>query len=962
MTSQDREQLQALALRQAQLEEAVTLLRADFKAWERQAQLVESSTTIPPVPIPAPVATTPPPLPDLPSNKTELQVPPAAPEIPTALPALPKIQVDAPEKTSTEEAQGSLEFQFGRWLARIGVVFALITVISFSTLAYKHFHHLMGPWSRLSVLAAISVGLVAAGLRMDRRANNLTVYGRTLAGGGLACLYYTLYAATYVTPLQVIHSQFLGGLLLLGWSAYVLYLAEKKKSELLSVFAIALAYFSSAITPVGNFTMVADLILSLTAVIFLIRNAWTGLSYLCLVGTYAGLLREFMAYDGTFNSWFEISHDIAFWPAVIYLSGAWVIYTAGIFLANTPAFVAGKRMAFLCLNNGAFVGLLMLAVDLSHFGHMGGTLCLAGAVFIAAWYASRHLLPEASDVAGAYLAQGLAVATGGIAIAYSGVTRGLLITIESVFLMAAGAYSRNTILKIAGHLSALLGTGYLLGEIVLSNHVSSVLPYGGALAMLANAWLARREYWKESREIADARFVFASAFQIVLAMGLLVAGIFTLHEYDAWAAIDLALAALALTFAVYLVPLFELPLLSQGLLVLAQLIAFLPLDRSETSATKSDPAYSMDLFSLAHLWWSQYFVAFVTMVLVTWWPRQKLVRIGAWLPPLVLLYALAMACFAFNAVHPHCEPQGWMIAASLLSLVFLAYGAWSRTWQFILSGQIFLAMAVWTYLNPPLEGDAFPWTWWAAAVPPGAVFLTGWAVRWWLPGALALSESERQNLAVAARVYQVLSLGLVIRWIFGATAIDETTLYLFLFASALIAWNVFRPSSFGVRAGLVVSLVGATNYLCSEAPPAVIGFTWADTIAVTLFLAQPAILRRWGRELVTKAESWTVILISTGIGWLFVSRYIAAIGSNNLTLAWASYALTLTVIGFIANERRQRWCGLALLVASIIRVGVYDFWGYTDFYRFMTFLVLTVICLGLSFLYYKFADRLKEWL
>ena len=39
-----------------------------------------------------------------------------------------------------------------------------------------------------------------------RKSRDLVVYGRTLAGGGMACLYYTLYGATYVPQLQVIRS------------------------------------------------------------------------------------------------------------------------------------------------------------------------------------------------------------------------------------------------------------------------------------------------------------------------------------------------------------------------------------------------------------------------------------------------------------------------------------------------------------------------------------------------------------------------------------------------------------------------------------------------------------------------------------------------------------------------------------------------------------------------------------
>ena len=105
-----------------------------------------------------------------------------------------------------------------------------------------------------------------------------------------------------------------------------------------------------------------------------------------------------------------------------------------------------------------------------------------------------------------------------------------------------------------------------------------------------------------------------------------------------------------------------------------------------------------------------------------------------------------------------------------------------------------------------------------------------------------------------------------------------------------------------------------------------------------------------------------MILISAAMSWFFVSTSIIAMNSTNLTLGWALFAIVLVVIGFAANERRQRWCGLVILAASIVRVGVHDFWLFSDVYRVLTFFVLTVICLGLSFLYYKFADRLKEWL
>ena len=185
-----------------------------------------------------------------------------------------------------------MKFSSGAGWRASASFFALLTLVFFSVVAYKDFYRDFGPWSKLGILALVSSGLFAAGLWLERKSTDLIVYGRTLAGGGLACLYYTLYGATYVRQLQVIDNPLIGGFLLLAWSAVVLVLAERRKSELLSVFAISLAYFSSAITPVGGFTMAADLILAVTAVVFLIRNAWTGLSYLCLIGTYLGFVRQ----------------------------------------------------------------------------------------------------------------------------------------------------------------------------------------------------------------------------------------------------------------------------------------------------------------------------------------------------------------------------------------------------------------------------------------------------------------------------------------------------------------------------------------------------------------------------------------------------------------------------------------------------------------------------------------------
>jgi hypothetical protein len=45
-----------------------------------------------------------------------------------------------------------------------------------------------------------------------------------------------------------------------------------------------------------------------------------------------------------------------------------------------------------------------------------------------------------------------------------------------------------------------------------------------------------------------------------------------------------------------------------------------------------------------------------------------------------------------------------------------------------------------------------------------------------------------------------------------------------------------------------------------------------------------------------------------------------------------------------------------------VRVFAVDFWGLTNGYRVLTFIVLTIITLGLGFIYARYGERLKTLL
>src|SRR4030095_3259765 len=103
-----------------------------------------------------------------------------------------------------------------------------------------------------------------------------------------AAVYFTTYGAHHIPALQVISSAVLDGALLLGWAGYVVWLADRRKSEVLALFAVGLAFYSSVVTQGGLFTLYSNLILTITAVFFLVRNRWVTLSTASLFASYGG--------------------------------------------------------------------------------------------------------------------------------------------------------------------------------------------------------------------------------------------------------------------------------------------------------------------------------------------------------------------------------------------------------------------------------------------------------------------------------------------------------------------------------------------------------------------------------------------------------------------------------------------------------------------------------------------------
>jgi hypothetical protein len=920
MTPEDRELLQGLRRQQLELQQA--LARLDEKMGDLEARVAVTTDETPPS---APVLPPIPPLPPIPSHDDLPHfLPPLPPLTETSLPHLPPIP-----KPPVRAPEASLEFQFGRWLTRMGAVFGVIALALIFSWAHSRIFHLLGRGGLITLSTLASLGVVMLGGRLETKGASFWIFGRSIMTMALAWLYVTAYAACYSETYQIIQSPLVAGVLLVIWSAYVLALAERKQSQTMALFAISLAYFSTAINPIGRFTMAADFFLTGTAVLLMIRNGWSALSYFSLAGTYLALLRRLVIdQDGEFV--FDAGRTLHFWPYAIYLTGTWAIFTAGVWFTGTPHFRGGKRLTFLSLNNGAWAGLLLFTAYIAGYGHgpMGWILLSTGFILLVTSRFVGWTDIEPGNVMAAYAAQGLALFTAGTIVVFTGITRGLMLTLETLLFGCAGTFSADRVLLVTTYFSAFFATLFLIWEISVNAHHPWLLGFTGATVMLLNAWMARSDIRHSPK--ARSTMVLGSAYYCTLGCGLIFTGLCMSMSENALPP-ALAMAAMVLTFLIYYFSLYELPPIAQTLLLAAQALVIFPFDSGEETP-----------------WWTTFGVAGVTLILVTWWSRQRITRTGSWTKSLTVIYALALASLTFETVRPWVDLQGWMILASILSVAYLVWGTLTRTWSMAAVGQLFLAMALYHFFIPP--GDKpFPWAWWAAAIPLIVVFSTARATHVWLDLFPEIPEHRRIPLRALAYGYQLLTLAMVVRAVSSVVPpLEQIAVFLFL-GTLVLSWNSRTPSLFGIRCSYVLTLLGLLLFLQNLNENAAELATFINALAFLSILIQPTLLRRTGKLTVTSFESWALLLLSVGAGLFFVTTWVETRFSlSYLTMNWALYGLFLFLFGLIVHEPRLRWCGLAVLVIAIVRVFLSDFWGLSIGYRVVTFIVLTMICLGMG--------------
>lgn len=842
-----------------------------------------------------------------------------------------------PEAEQPAEPEKSFELRLGTyWLVRVGIVMVLTALVFFGNLAYHNIVSKLGPGGKVALLYLASFGLLGLGAFLSRQKSRQTLanYAQVLSAGGLAAVYFTTFAAHHFANLRVIHSPVLDGILLLFWAGVIAGIADRRKSEVLALFAIGLGCYTSIITQVGYFTLVSNLILSCAAVFFLVRNRWAGVGVGSMVAAYGSYAFWRFFHDG---QWAWAVPDATLWFGTGILTAYWLVYTAAVFLSRAPALSGKGRAGFLSFNNGAYAGLFLLTMALARGGDVSFFLMAFGAVLVGLSVAASSLLREEKLARDAYLTQGLVLITVGIIVKFSGTSLALMLAAETLILLLLGQQQRDKLLLGAAHVSAALSAVFTIATLDKSSTKSIYLGVAVGALMFASGVLRHRATQAGIKQ--EARL--SVGYFALLSLGLWSATTSYHASPEASSAI-LALTALAVTLSMYVFRAREFALVAQLQCVLAlfQWIAG-RLDGSLSAVHWSAAAVAGSALALSH-WWQVQKIELRTM---------KLYAQG--------IYGVGIILVSCLWVIAHISPEWQMVAYTGLAVCATAYAVATRLYPLAGAAQMCLIPAVLLFLF----GDSSSEIAWLRSLAPIAALglLSGFATYRVLPKMRA-EERLAVPLLAFARVYRWGAVFLALWWIRVFVPESHQTLVCAGVGAAVFACAGWLRNQELLRiAGLFMG-VALANYLCY--------WQWAyttrlfDAVSILLVLAMQRAARAFSDRYNIDERIHSAWIIAGGITlWVCVSRAVLAHQTGfYLTASWSIFALAVFAWGFTYGERVYRWLGLGILACALLRVGLFDIWRLDTMYRILSLLALGIVLLVLGFVYSRFQEKIRRWL
>jgi hypothetical protein len=316
------------------------------------------------------------------------------------------------------------------------------------------------------------------------------------------------------------------------------------------------------------------------------------------------------------------------------------------------------------------------------------------------------------------------------------------------------------------------------------------------------------------------------------------------------------------------------------------------------------------------------------------------------------LFAAAGALFAMTLVWLKLPPASVALVWTILGLTVFEIGIRAAVPRFRLlahsiAGAVCFRLFLFDFAN---LGDAVRITYRTATIPP---ILAAHYYAWWRYQRADVAEWERTAsqvyLYLPAVLFMVLArFELGSMWTVAAWALFTLAVYTVgkIRNIADLRWQSFIIA---LLTFLFTTLTLSGNHARILATSFVI---------VSFYSAQLIAPRNTGKGIERYARTFFSMLASI----LFTILLSYEVSGGMLTTAWAMEALALLGAGFPLRDRVQRLSGLALFMICVLKVFLYDLRELETVSRILSFIVLGLILVGVSWMYTRFRDRIQRLL
>jgi hypothetical protein len=864
---------------------------------------------------------------------------------------------EAKQDTPVPERKVSLEERLGQnWLNKLGIVTLVVGLALF--LGYKL--RTLGPVGKSATGMALALGLLAAGLLLERRAQ-YRLFARAAIGGGWALTFFVTFALYHVAAMQVLHSQGLDLMLMMAVAAAMVAHSLQYKSQVVTSLAFLLAFVTVGISEVTLFSLVAGLVLASGLIFVAARQRWFELALAGLVGVY---VNHFLWLHRVLPNGGQPGHTFAaFLPSATLLLFYWLMFRL-FYVLRVPETrrqeLTGSLTAV--LNSAGLMSLLKYQSSHPEWAFWG-LLALGSAEMVLAFVARRRY--RMGFIVLSSIASLLLLAA--VPFRFSGSPWSGLWLLQAEMLFLVGVQMRETVFRRIGILAAFAATVQLIALDVspifslrmqqpdATRHPAVALTLFSAAALFwFNAEFVPRRWSDVVAEELDRAALDVLSY-VAAASALLALWVFFPAGWTAvaWLAAAMLLGLVAdkldshalatQTDAMAVAALIRIAsvnfevdghigVLSMRAITisLSALLLYLQMRRKTPSA-----ALQAKAIAAAYSW-----AASALLGTLLWYELQPVGVAVAW-----GIFGLILFELGLGTRRAYLQQQGYaLLAASFLRIFFANLG--------LDRGTHLLSESVYTVV--PLIA-AYLWVYQRLTAKPDA----------------SLAEQRTANVAAWAGViaatsllyFEVRPVWVLLAWallalvlIVLATVLHRTIFLLqslaLLFAAAVRAllFNLFIPRA--LSAGIVESRVFCVGAAC-----------------VLMLVALPFAFRLRSRSVERQREdAYSQVLFRPEQPFFFVPLALTTLllavelRAGMITIGWSAQGVLVFLFALTVKERSYRLAGLALLLLGVAKILTVDIWHANPSDRYITLIVMGAALLSVSFLYSRYRETLLRFL